>query len=139
MISRLFIIVLVLLIFGSCTKKTEKAITKVDVPSNLIGAWNWLYSEGGYVPIKLSPSKTGQTRKIEFNLDGNYRYIVNDTSILVTKFHIEKIPYFSHDSTLVIITNSWPDYQSFWFRTSDTLILSDGGADTFDHHFARIK
>lgn len=54
--SKIFIIVLLSVIIVSCTKdKTVNNKSYIDVPTTLIGSWNWLYSSGGFAGVTYTP------------------------------------------------------------------------------------
>jgi hypothetical protein len=140
--SKLLFIVFITTFLLSCTKdRTNTKPASLEIPTSLIAKWNWDFSTGGYAGITYTPVSTGEARRIEFTADYNFKYYVNDILKSENKFEILKlISVNNHDSTLMVIMmkNSWPT-QSFSFRTSDTLILTEGGYDGFEHHYTRIK
>jgi hypothetical protein len=139
--SRLFIFALLSLILTSCAKdKTVDTKSYVDVPTNLIGSWNWQYSSGGYAGVTITPETTGEVRIIKFDTDNNFRYYVNGVLKSESKFHIEKsVSIYGNKIALILMTDTWPSRQSLQFRASDTLTLSEESFDGFGHHYLRIK
>lgn len=138
--SKIFIIVLLSVIIVSCTKdKTVNNKSYIDVPTTLIGSWNWLYSSGGFAGVTYTPETTGEVRKIEFDADNNFKYYVNDILKSEHTFHIEKSKSITGQDSALIITNLLWSRQSITFRTSDTLILLDECYDCFGHCYIRIK
>jgi hypothetical protein len=126
------------LILVSCTKEKTKNLE--EIPSDLYGTWNWLYTTGGYAGINITPFTTGESKKIELTATGYYKYFVNDIIQSENKFHIEKSTsiYSHHDTVLMLVTGNGIN-QSFRFRTPDTLTLYEEAFDGFVHHYARLK
>ena len=139
--SRLFIFALLSLIISSCTKdKTVDTKSYVDVPTNLIGTWNWQHSSGGYAGVTITPETTGEVRIIKFDTDNNFKYYVNGVLKTESKFHIEKsVSIYGNEIALILITNTLPSRQSLQFSASDTLTLSEEVFDGFGHQYIRLK
>ena len=127
-------------IFFSCTKKPDDKIVYADIPTELIGNWNWVYSGGGIANVVITPQTTGETRSIEFDRNNNYKEYVNGNLKSECNYHIEKsISIFSQDSILLIIKKLWPSRLYFEFKSSDTLITYEDSFDGFEHEYIRIK
>jgi hypothetical protein len=139
--SQLIIFIMFSLILVSCTKDNiVDTQSYIEVPTNLIGTWNWQLSSGGYAGVTYTPETTGEVRRIDFDTDNNFKYYVNGVLKSESKFHIEKsLSIYGKDSVLMLITNSLPLRQSIRFPHSDTLTLSEEAFDGFGHQYIRIK
>jgi hypothetical protein len=139
--TKLLYIIIVFLILGSCTKDIIKDNPKtIEIPTSLIAKWNWISSCGGIAGITYTPQSTGEVRIIEFDVNNNYKYYVNDILKSESKFDIKKfISITNHDSTLMVLIDQRPIRQSIWFHSSDTLILFEECFDCFEHYYTRIK
>jgi hypothetical protein len=77
-------IIIIAILFGSCTKKIE--VTSID---QIPGKWNWEATCGGYIDTCLLSSKSSYA-SIEFTSDGNYIEKHNDTIYLQTNYSVIK-------------------------------------------------
>lgn len=129
------------LLILSCTKdKNIKTSTYADIPSAMIGSWNWLSSSGGFAGVTYTPESTGEVRKIVFSSDNKIGYYVNGSLTAEHPFHLEKsISIFTNDSTLMLIVEPGTIMQSISFPNIDTLELNDELFDGFEHEYKRLK
>ena len=141
MSSKICVIIIIALVTGSCVKENSQyKPVIVKVPAALIGTWNWFASHGGYAGVTITPATTGEVRRIEYDSNNNFRYYVNDVLRSESKYHVERgISVFDKDTTLLIVTGTWPSPVSFGFTTADTLTLNEQAFDGFDYHYVRIK
>jgi hypothetical protein len=141
--SLFLLIGILILASGSCSKDELKDNSLyVDTPETLIGSWNWLYSAGGYAGTISTPQSTGETKKIEFDIDNNLRLFVNGQFKNEQKFTIEKGKSIAGRDSVLLLNHGFGVTgmrQSIIFRTADTLILFDECYDCYEHHFSRIK
>lgn len=138
--SKLLLITILCLILVSCTKENVvDTRVYVDIPQNLIGNWNWFSTSGGLAGTIYTPETTGETRRVVFDDQSNFKFYVNE--VLIAD-HLVKIiksrSITGNDSALIAYNLLW-SYQSIIFRGSDTLILFDESYDGYEHNFVRIK
>jgi len=109
--------------------------------SQLSGSWTWVRSEGGFFPQIITPPQGTIVEDI-YLIDGRFYRKRNDTLIVNAHYSISKEGY---GSILTYINvNTLPGYQFDQFEQSiqikgDTLIMSDNGADLFQHTYVRSK
>ena len=138
--SKIFFLVFLSVFAGSCTKdKIVDNTVYVETPTTLIGLWNWAYTCGGFAGSYSSPKSTGETKRIEFDANNNFKYYLNDILKSDRKFQIEKGETITSQDSALIIRNIFWIKQSITFRTEDTLILFDECFDGYEYHFNRIE
>jgi hypothetical protein len=138
--SKLLFFAIMCLIFESCTKENiVDTRIYVDIPQTLIGNWNWLSTSGGFAGSLSTPKTTGETRRVEFDDNSNFRYYVNDILKSDHTFKIEKSKSITGDDNALIAYNLLGSRQSIIFQGPDTLILFDECYDCYEHIYTRIK
>jgi hypothetical protein len=138
--STLFLIVILSMFFVSCAKENVvDTRVYVDIPKNLVGNWNWVSTSGGIAGSLSTPETTGETRRVEFDDNSNFRYYVNDILKSDHTFKIEKSRSITGNDSALIAYSLLSPRQSIMFRGSDTLILFDECFDCYEHYFIRIK
>lgn len=137
--TKIFFIV-ILTIIGSCSKdKVVDNSIYIETPSELIGSWNWVNTTGGIGGSYSTPQSTGETKRIEFDSNNNFKYYINDIKKAEHKFQVEKgTTITSHDS-VIILRNILGVRQSLTFRTLDTIVLFDEFYDGYSYYFNRIR
>lgn len=132
-----------LILLPSCRKKNTYPNEEMK---QIIGTWNWVESAGGIGFMIITPASSGRTEEIEFTDRQIFRYTVNGKKEETWLFNVE--PYENSTPLMenrlrlrkrVSRTEVSSTFQlnGISFRSSDTLILSDGAADGFTAVFVR--
>ena len=107
-------------------------------PTDILGSWNWLKSEGGFYYQEHFPPPA--MRQV-YNEDGTFQLYKNDTLKASTTFTIRReMTGWSPDTANVIHFKDSIQFQTQMFTiNSDSLILHDLCMDCFTHFYKRIQ
>jgi hypothetical protein len=132
--TTILVFILFSILFLSCkTNPTNEAKGSNTANNGIVGKWQWTRTSGGITGkiIKASPN---QLAVVQFTSDGNYYSFSHDTLTRSTRYSIRKG---TRRDTLI-----WEDMTSYrqiiLVLTTDTLCLSDPGADGFSSDYIRI-
>ena len=122
-------------------------------PSDLLGAWSWLMSEGGLGGQSSTPESTGYDQTMVFGADSVFDWFRNDSLFLHATYFVLRDSSLSSRELVYLrdIVASPPlDFLCsrageacpvWWiqFVSRDTLILHDTCLDCFNHWYLRTS
>jgi hypothetical protein len=134
---------LTLVVFvAGCTSSAGPTVD--DVPTGLVGSWDWLWSSGGFGGGSRSPESTGWTQTLEVTSDSLLQWFRQDTVIFSERItSVRRLTSFSADTVDVIrFVGSGGVGVDLWlyeFWSEDTLRLRDLCMDCYDHVWIRTQ
>lgn len=117
----------------------------IQLPDNesekLFGEWTWISSSGGLAPTTITPSTTGDKKKIVFTEQGIYKFYKNGIRRERMKYSVTKADTIYHNWYILSYSeenkNSISKQQQFYFGGSDTLYLYDYCDDCYSHIYIK--
>lgn len=116
----------------SCTKPSEPSTLA------LVGTWNWIESVGGIGGWRWTPQSEGYTKKIKFTLPNVVQEFRNNEMIFEGMYRVEKKSYGENKAVDVLIIPSRIE-QMIFYKSADTLILSEYCADCWQKTYVRVR
>ncbi len=104
----------------------------------LIGAWEWDVSTGGFAGIRLTPDSTGYTIRLTFHTKGAFVWHRSDQPPITGHYRL----FQRNGDWYVRYTPSAHRFmpeQRIQFPAPDTLLLHDQCDDCFSHRFHRVQ
>ena len=116
--KKLLSTLLIIICCYGCEKKST------NPSSSLVGNWSWIISCGGFAGCS-TPESAHSTSKLVFIADSICNVYRNDSLILSTRFHVNRIVSAETKETLNVLT--YDDRSQEFSIKNDTLIISSWG------------
>ncbi len=111
--------------------------------ADLVGAWEWVESEGGIAGGTRTPESEGIERIVTFRSDGNVRVMENGALTAETTWEVAIALAGTSHAGRPIIRYGAPalgfEEQAYVFQGADTLVLDDGCCDGFVSSYVRLS
>lgn len=127
---RTFITISILLFLTGCSLLPGQDDTK------LVGSWNWVSSQGGFVGHTLTPKSEGYFQTLNFHKDQTYSIKRDGKPHKQGTYEITIIEY-DEENRMAIQYNSIEFYYAVIMELSDTLRLRENCADCYSHIYVR--